>query len=86
MATYMRLTGGARRAERVSRRDLANELLLIEATARHDDVATTLTHFDRALLVYPDANQQLFPVLSRALSDPQIRAALAKDPNSVRAV
>lgn len=65
-------------AEHISRRDLATQLLLIELSAQNGDVTAALSHYDRALLVYSAASRQLYPLLARALSDPDIRAALAK--------
>ena len=63
-------------AERVSRRDLTSELLLIDAASQQVDVAVTLSHYDHALSVYPAARQQLFPLLASELSEPEVRAAL----------
>ena len=63
-------------AERVSRRDLASEMLLINAAAQQGDVAVTIRHYDHALLVYPAAKQQLFPLLASELAEPEVRAAL----------
>lgn len=65
-------------AERISRRDLSSQLLLIEQSAQDGDLTAALAHYDRALLVYPSSGQQLYPVLAQALGDPDIRAALAK--------
>ena len=65
-------------AERISRRDLAGQLLLNELAAQDGDVAAALTHYDRALLTYPAAGEHLYPVLAQALSNPEIRTALTK--------
>lgn len=65
-------------AERISRRDLAGQLLLNEIAAQDGDVAAALAHYDRALLTYPAASEHLYPVLAQALSNPEIRTALTK--------
>lgn len=65
-----------RLAERVSARDLETQLWLLEDAASHDDVAGTLSHYDRALSVFPRTSDLLFPILTAALDDPQIRAEL----------
>lgn len=65
-------------AERISRRDLPSELLLIEASARNEDPAATLRHYDHALSVYPSVQAELFPLLASELSDPEVRLALAR--------
>ena len=65
-------------AERISRRDLPGQILLIEKSAQDGDVAAVLAHYDRALLTYPTSDQHLFPVLAKALSDAEIRSALGK--------
>lgn len=63
-------------AERVSRRDLPNELLLISAASEQEDVSRTLRHYDHALTAYPEAKHQLFPLLASELAEPNVRAAL----------
>lgn len=63
-------------AERVSRRDLATQLALIEHSALKGDAIAALRHYDRALSVQPDADAQLFPVLARALGHEDIRQGL----------
>jgi hypothetical protein len=63
-------------AERITRRDLSGQLLLIEKSAQDGDIAAALAHYDRALLTYPASSQQLYPVLAKALSDPEIRSGL----------
>ena len=65
-------------AERISRRELIAQLMLIEQTAMDDDIAATLAHYDRVLLVYSASGQNLFPVLAKALPDMDVRAALGK--------
>jgi hypothetical protein len=63
-------------AERITRRDLSGQILLIEKSAQNGDIAAALAHYDRALLTYPASSQQLYPVLAKALSDPEIRSGL----------
>ena len=63
-------------AERVSRRDAASELLLIDAAARQGNVAQTLRHYDHLLTVFPETRQQLFPRLASELAEPAVREAL----------
>lgn len=63
-------------AERISRRDLLNQLWLVEDAVSRGDVAGALVHYDRALSVHPEAGAQLFPILTAALAHPDIRQAL----------
>lgn len=63
-------------AEQLSRRDLAVQLALIEKEAKAGDLPATLRHYDRALMVYPASDAQLFPLLTDALDDRDIRTAL----------
>ena len=63
-------------AERVSRRDLVTQLALIEHAAQAGDVAGALRHYDRALAVHPQVDEQLFPILARALGEVAIRPRL----------
>ena len=63
-------------AERISRRDLISQFALIDIAALGGDLAGTLIHYDRALLVHPSAGEALFPVLSQAVADPDVRSAL----------
>lgn len=65
-----------RLAGRVSRRDLANELLLIEDAVARERVPEALAHYDHALAVHPGAGTRLFPVLSAAIEEPSIRTVL----------
>lgn len=65
-------------AERITRREITTQLLLIEQTVRDDDIPATLDHYDRILLVYSASGQHLFPVLAKALPDLDVRAGLAK--------
>ena len=63
-------------AERVSRRDLPSERLLIEASARRGDTAAALRHYDHMLSVYPETKAELFPLLAGELTEPDVRQAL----------
>jgi hypothetical protein len=71
-------------ADRLSRRDLATQLWLIEYYVGRDDAARALTHYDAALRTSSVAPQLLFPVLAKASGDetlaPQIATVLAKRP------
>jgi hypothetical protein len=71
-------------SNRLSARDLATQLWLIEYYVGRDDAALALTHYDTALRTSSVAPQLLFPVLAKASADetlaPQIAALLAKRP------
>lgn len=60
-------------AEKVSRRDLLNQLFLLEAAVGQGNIQEALDHYDKALRVSPESKQLLFPVLIEALKDPAIR-------------
>ena len=68
--------GIAALSERVSRRDLNSELLLIDLAAQQDNMAPVLRHYDHVLSTYPAAKNRLFPLLARELAKPDLRAAL----------
>lgn len=63
-------------AERMSRRDLATQIWLIEDAAKRGDIAETLEHYDRALRTSERASRLLYPVLNRAALDPVVRTHL----------
>lgn len=63
-------------AERISRRDLLTQLWMIEDAVGDGDVGRALLHYDRALSTHPGVGDQLFPILTGALEQPQIRQAL----------
>jgi tetratricopeptide (TPR) repeat protein len=65
-----------RMAQRLSRRDAATQLWLIEAYARENDTKQTLVHYDIALRTKPDTQTILFPRLLNAIEDEDIRTAL----------
>jgi hypothetical protein len=68
----------AQLAERLSRRDLQTQFLLVEIEARAGNVASTLAHYDRALMVHDEYRDRLFSQLSLAISAPAIRKALIR--------
>lgn len=65
-------------AERITRRDLANQFELINTAARAGDVSAALLHYNRALLREPASGEKLFPILARALDEPTIRVKLVR--------
>lgn len=66
-------------AERISRRNLANEMQLINLAAASGDVTKALRHHDRVLRVFAkEATPVSYPVLARALADAEIRRQLAR--------
>lgn len=77
------LPGGQPRArrlmalsERASRRDIVAQLWLIEDAVGRGDVREALRHYDRTLSVTPGMAGTLIPILTTALAEPDIRAAL----------
>lgn len=64
-------------SERLSRRDLAVQLWMIEDAVSRNDLNAALIHYDRALSVHPDVSVQLFPILAGALDSEQVISALA---------
>lgn len=70
-------------AGKLSRRDLASQLWLINVAVARNDVTGALEHFDTALRTSDVAPAILTPILSQALSEPKIVDELAKRlPNS----
>lgn len=65
-----------RHAEKISRRDLPTQVMLIEASVQRGDINTALKHYDRALRVHREAQDLLLPVLATAANDPDIAASL----------
>ena len=65
-----------RMAALLSRREAGAQLWLVEASARKNDTAQTLIHYDNALRTAPDTATILFPRLLRAIEDRDIRTAL----------
>ncbi len=66
-----------RYAHRLSRRDLATELWLIEANVARDDVRGALEHFDAAMSTSSRGWATLSPILLAALDDPQLVVPIA---------
>lgn len=64
--------------ERLSRRDLVNEILHIDNAAGAGRVEEALLHYDHALSVHTDALEQLYPVLASALPDERVRQGLVR--------
>lgn len=67
-----------KQADKLSPRDPATQLWLIEWYARKGDIVQTLVHYDKALRTTPELKAVLFPQLLTALEDPQIRVALRR--------
>ncbi len=63
-------------ASRTSRRDLTNELLFIETAVAKGEVGAAIVHYDHVLSVHPNMRTQLFPILSAAIEEREIRNAL----------
>lgn len=72
-------------SERLTRRDLATQLWLIEDSVRRNDVGEALRHYDNALSTNRAARDLLLPNLASALSAPAlgkpITALVARRPN-----
>ncbi len=65
-------------AQALSRRDLRTQLWAIEDAVGRGDIVTALRHYDIALRTSRVAPELLFPVLSGAVEQPDIRAALVR--------
>lgn len=63
--------------ERLSRRDLVNEILQIGNAGNAGRIDEALAHYDHALSVHTEALDLLFPVLARAVNENQVRRGLA---------
>lgn len=66
----------ARLADRVTRRDLLAQLILIDHAARSNQAALALDHYDAALRAHPSSSPVVFPILKKALASPAIRQNL----------
>ncbi|WP_375426909.1 hypothetical protein [uncultured Sphingomonas sp.] len=64
-------------AERVSRRDALTQLALIETSVSANRIDAALAHYDHALSIYPDLRPLLFPVLTSALTETEVRRGVA---------
>ncbi|MFM9829185.1 MAG: hypothetical protein ACKVOB_10655 [Sphingomonas sp.] len=75
-------------SQRLSRRDLRTQIVLIEQAVGRGDVNGALRHYDLALSTNNAAGDLLFPVLGRAIAAPQVRDSLAtyvrRDPSWLR--
>lgn len=83
LASIAKISGQAARsdklfayAERLSRRDLATQLWGIENSVTRGDIHGALRHYDIAFRTNAKARELLFPVLSNAIDEPEIRSAL----------
>ncbi|WP_307089779.1 hypothetical protein [Sphingomonas faeni] len=65
-----------RYSESLSRRNIQTQVWAIEEAVKDGDEKGALRHYDVALRVSRDASNLLFPVLTRALSDPSIQTNL----------
>jgi hypothetical protein len=63
-------------AERLSRRDLPTQLLLVQDSVGRNDIDAALVHYNRALTTSPASSEMLLPVLVGATSDPDIAGKL----------
>jgi len=66
-----------RTASAITRRELTVELWQIEDAVSRNDIRAALLHYDRALSVHPEAGELLFPILTGAVSEAEIRRYLA---------
>lgn len=64
-------------SERVSRRDTASQVWLLEDAAARGDLAATLARYDVLLMTRSALHKPLFEVLGRALGEPAVRTGLA---------
>lgn len=64
-------------SEQMSRRDIPTQFWLLEQRVAANDVGGALAHFAIALQVAPSTRDVLFPVLSSALAQPDLRAPIA---------
>jgi hypothetical protein len=64
-------------SQKVSRRDLGTQLWLIEDAVARNDKRAALNHYDIAMRATPSSYPILFPTLTGALGDPDVRIALA---------
>jgi hypothetical protein len=83
LATAADLRGDKTRAERLltrsvqlTRRDMISQLWMIEFAADRNDMIKVLRHFDTALRTSRKAEAVLFPRLTLAIRNPEVRSAL----------
>lgn len=72
----VRAEQGMRLSQALSRRDASTQSWLIERAVEKGDVAEAVTHYHRALSVFPELEPVLLPVLASALAEPDVRNAL----------
>lgn len=65
-------------SERLSRRLLAAQLWLIEDSVTRGDVPGALKHYDTALRASSSAGRLLYPILAKAISDPNVRQSVGE--------
>ncbi len=65
-------------AESLSRSDIQTQLWAIEDAVSRNNVTEALKHYDIVLRTKPSLGQMLFPVLTTASTDPQIRLPLIR--------
>jgi len=65
-------------AERLSRRDLPTQLMLLETEVRRNNIPGALTHYDRALRVSTDMRDNLLPIMVQASAEPAIANGVAR--------
>lgn len=65
-------------ASQISRRDLGDQLLLIEGRVDKDDGVGALKHYDIVLRTSTSGQETLFPILFSAMADPAIRLETSK--------
>lgn len=63
-------------AERITRRNAALQLELVNAAALTGDVASAVKHLDKALRVRPQLGTEILPKLVPAIADPDFREAM----------
>lgn len=70
--------GYARLADRLSRRDLFVQLILIEEAVRNNNVPEALSRYDQALRTSLQSREFLLPILSEALANAEISKGLER--------
>jgi len=70
------LRGQLKIAERISRRDLQNQVALLGLTAKEGDIAAALIHLDRLSTVFPRVGTQFFTPLESFLANDEGRRQL----------
>lgn len=62
--------------DKLGRRDLTTQLWLVESSVQRQDVAGALRHYDTALRTREESQQVLFPVLTKAVENATLWAAI----------